>query len=301
MKFLKKILIIILIILLTNIFPIATKWVNVVAASEVSLSLVPQPYIDVVLAKSQTTTDLTNFRADVLNALKAQGVDISKVNVSSIETVRNEVSSQDVNVDKIINSWETIGSPTWSALDGKIYSNSPGGNNGWGDNPNEKWNSSKKRSWWGTGLLDPEGYESKAITMDFTMVTGGSLNEGVCFNVTKNSDGSLNGYFVTICNHANMECRLWKFNHYTLDLSFSSGINGRMWCCPRNNIWNVGQTTTYGDDSFTALQAWSTSNSNVTYHIEYEKGRILIKADGNVVADVRDNTYTERNLWFLGK
>lgn len=307
MKILKKILVIIIIITLVNIFPIIANISTVGAAETVSLSLVPQPYIDVVLSKAKTNSELTNFKKDLLLELEKQKVDIDKVNISSIDSVYNSLSSQDINVDKIINSWETIGAPTWSAIDGKIYSNSPGGGSDWSDNPGVKWNPSKTKSWWGTGLIDPNGYETEQITMDFTMVTGGSLNEGVCFNVTKNDDNSLNGYFVTICNHSNTECRLWRFDHYTLDQSFASGINRNIWCHPSshgnkrdNNSWNIGHTSTYLSDSFTCLAGWSTGSSNVRYNISYENCNIIVKVNGSVVANVTDNVYKNGTYGFWG-
>ncbi len=307
MKILKKIIALCLIILLINILPIVNFISPVDAANPVNLSLIPQPDIDVVLSKAKTSTNLNNFKPDLLNALKDRGVDISKVNISAVETIKNEVSSQDLNVDKIINSWETIGAPTWSAINGKIYSNSPGSAGDWSDNPGVHWTSSNSLSWWGTGLLDPNGYETETVTIDFKMVTGGKLNEGVCFNVTKNADGSLNGYFVTICNHINMECRLWRFDHYTLDQSFASGINRNMWCHPEshsskrdNASWNVGHTSTFRQDSFTCLAAWSTESSNVPYHIEYKDGNILIKANNSVVVNITDRTYPRGTYGFWG-
>ena len=111
MKILKKIIALCLIILLINILPIVNFISPVDAANPVNLSLIPQPDIDVVLSKAKTSTNLNNFKPDLLNALKDRGVDISKVNISAVETIKNEVSSQDLNVDKIINSWETIGAP----------------------------------------------------------------------------------------------------------------------------------------------------------------------------------------------
>ena len=307
MKLLKKTLAIFLIILLINVFEIAINLSSVKSADVVELSLVPQPYIDVVLSKAKTNTDLTNFKTDLLNSLKNKGVDTSKVNISSVETIYNEVSSSDINVDKIINSWKTVGAPTWSASNGKIYSNSPASTGDWSDNPGVGWRSGNSLSWWGTGLLDPNGYDTETITMNFNMVTGGKLNEGVCFNVTENSDGSLNGYFVTICNHVNMESRLWRFDHYTLDQSFASGINRNMWCHPEshsekrdNASWNVGHTSTFGRDSFTCLAGWSTSSSNVGYNIEYKNGNILIKANNSVVANVTDRTYQKGTYGFWG-
>ena len=79
MKMLKRLIAILIVITLINIFPIIANINSVNAAGNVQLSLVPQPYIDVVLSKSRTNTNLTNFKQDLLNALKARGVDTSKM------------------------------------------------------------------------------------------------------------------------------------------------------------------------------------------------------------------------------
>lgn len=98
MKILKKILVIIIIITLVNIFPIIANISTVGAADIVSLSLVPQPYIDVVLSKAKTNTDLINFKTDLLEALKLQNVDTTKVNISAVE-------AQSVNIQSAF-QWE---------------------------------------------------------------------------------------------------------------------------------------------------------------------------------------------------
>ena len=279
--------ILILAINLMILMPLVSSIAN---EQNVTVSITPKPKIDIALAKGISTTDVTNFKDDIINGLKAQNIDTSNVNVFSVEATASQLTSEDVNVDKIINNWETVGASTWSSTNGQIYSKVPGG--------------SSKPSWWGTGLLDPDGYNTDQVTMDFTMVTGGKLNEGVCFNVTKNSDGSLNGYFVTICNHSNSECRLWRFDHYTLDQAFDSGINKNIWCNPGNpgdaGSWTVGHKSVYGNDSFTCLAAWTTGSSNIPYHIEYKNGHILINASGNKVVDMVENTYKKGTYGFWG-
>ena len=307
MKLLKKLVTSILNIIFIIITVLSILGTVSLSSQEVSFTLIPDPYIDIVLSKGKTNTDVTNFKQDILNALSQQGVNINRVEVSSVETVYNQLSSEDVNVDEIINSWETIGAPTWSSRNGEIYSNSPSCSADFTDNPGVGWTPSDTLAWWGTGLIDPDGYESEEITMDFTMVTGGKLNEGVCFNVTKNSDGSLNGYFVTICNHTDTQCRLWRFDHYTLDQSFSSGINRNMWCHGGshgskrdNNSWVVGHTSKFGNDRFTCLAGCTTDSINVKYNISYKNNNIVIKVDNSVVANVTDTKYPKGSYGFWG-
>ena len=276
------IIIILIVLMVVNTFPTVS-----LSSQNVSFTMIPDPYIDIVLSRGNTNTNVTNFKQDIENALAQQGIDTDLVNISSVETVYNEVSSEDVNVDEIINSWQVIGADTWRAENGEIFSSTGGGQ--------------QKPAWWGTALIDPNGYESIAYTCDFTMVTGGELNEGVCFNVTRNADGSLNGYFIAICNHVDLECRLFKFNHYTLDQAFDTGINEVMWCGPHHGGWNLNQTYTYGSDSYQVLAAWNIgTSSNVRYHVEYENGHIVVTANNRVVADLYDYTYTKGSYGFWG-
>ena len=220
---------------------------------------------------------------------------------------KSTFTSEDLDIDEIVNNWPQYGAKTWTMKNGELFSKTGGGFN--------------KPAWWGTIILNPDGYDTIEYDCEFLMVSGGKLNEGACFDVTRNEDGSFNGYFMSISNHVNNECRLFKFTHYTLDQSFLSGINKQMWCGPLNqnfdfssidpsfgnstNInsiktWTVGNKTTEGKDSFTVLAGWTTGSSNIKYHILSKNGRIIIEANNQVVADVKDNTYTKGTFGFWG-
>lgn len=206
-------------------------------------------------------------------------------------------SNQSVNLQEAVSTWKVIGADTWRVTsDGKIYSSVPGG--------------SSKPNWWGTGLINPDEKVKQTYNfeMDFTLFQSGQLNEGPCFFVSINSDGSLNGYFFNVNNHKACygnpnyyQCRLWRFDHYTLDQSFSGGINNNthMWCYPVSAGWNVGGSSSYGNDKFTCLAAWNGS-LNATYHVEASDGHILITMNGSPVANVIDNTYTSGTYGFWG-
>ncbi len=56
------------------------------SATPVTLSFVPAPNIDVVLAKGKTTTDVTSFKNDLLSSLAELGIDTTKVKISSVST-----------------------------------------------------------------------------------------------------------------------------------------------------------------------------------------------------------------------
>ena len=85
MRIVKKVISAFIIITLVSLMPISLYMNSSNAASNVQLSLTPTPYIDVVLAKSKTSTDLTNFQSDLLTALEKQGVNKKQVKISAIE------------------------------------------------------------------------------------------------------------------------------------------------------------------------------------------------------------------------
>lgn len=206
-------------------------------------------------------------------------------------------SAQAINLQEAVSTWRTIGASTWRVTsDGKIYSSVPGGQT--------------KPNWWGTGLINPDEKikQTYSFEMDFTLAQSGQLNEGPCFFVTVNPDNTLSGYFFNVNNHKACygnpnyyKCCLWKFNHYNLDQSFSAGINDstHMWCYPVSTGWNVGGTSSYGNNSFTCLAAWNGS-LNAQYHVEASDGHILITMNGNTVANVNDSTYTSGTYGFWG-
>ena len=56
------------------------------SATNVTLSFIPAPNIDVVLAKGKTTTNVNSFKSDLLTSLGELGIDTTKVNISSVST-----------------------------------------------------------------------------------------------------------------------------------------------------------------------------------------------------------------------
>ncbi len=83
--------------ILTVIMLILTLAVTILStvsfsSQQVSFTITPDPYIDIVLAKSKTNTNLNNFESDILSALSREGINTSKVEVSAIETFNIEVT-----------------------------------------------------------------------------------------------------------------------------------------------------------------------------------------------------------------
>lgn len=280
-----------------------------VYAADIKVDLSSKLNVDIMLTSKETTLDLTNFEEDLTKKLQNEGISTDNINFQTVERKQSSISSEDLNVDQIVNSWETVGASTWSATNGQIYSKIPGS----GGAPNGQGN------WWGTGLFNQNGYNISNLNMSFTMVDGGNLNEGPAFFVNKNSDGSLSGYFINIANHncrglTYYTCRLWRFDHYTLNASFSdySTGNGSLWCWDATHDpqahssdagispWVVGQKTTPGNDSFTCLAAWNGVMTNVNYQINASNGHIVIKMQNQTVVDMNDTTYLKGTVGFWG-
>lgn len=280
-----------------------------VYAADIKVDLSSKLNVDIMLTSKETTLDLTNFEEDLTKKLQNEGISTDNINFQTVERKQSSISSEDLNVDQIVNSWETVGASTWSATNGQIYSKIPGS----GGAPNGQGN------WWGTGLFNQNGYNISNLNMSFTMVDGGNLNEGPAFFVNKNADGSLSGYFINIANHncrglTYYTCRLWRFDHYTLNASFSdySTGNGSLWCWDATHDpqahssdsgispWVVGQKTTPGNDSFTCLAAWNGAMTNVNYQINASNGHIVIKMQNQTVVDMNDTTYLKGTVGFWG-
>ena len=107
---------------------------------------------------------------------------------------------------------------------------------------------------------------------------------------------------MSISAHTGTTRALFKFEHYTLDQSFSSGINGRMWCGPHGHGgWSVGRKVTYGSESYTTLATWNDNASNINYSVSSDgKGNIVIKENNITVVSIFDDTYTKGTYGFWG-
>ena len=86
-----KIAIIVVAVILI-ITPIVIKLTRVKADDTVRLSLVPQPYIDIVVSKEKTNVDLNTFKNDILKALDNLGVKTANVRVSEVESYQLDIT-----------------------------------------------------------------------------------------------------------------------------------------------------------------------------------------------------------------
>lgn len=88
-----KVTIILIILIFITVGIFSTVSLSTDNSEQVSLQVTPSPLIDVVLTKSKTSTNVTNFDTDLLNALRNQGVDTSLVNITSIEAENVDIAN----------------------------------------------------------------------------------------------------------------------------------------------------------------------------------------------------------------
>ncbi len=193
MKNIKRILAITLIIIL--IYSIQLPIFNVNAANMVSLKLIPQPYIDVVLAKAKTETDLTTFEQDLRAALKKLAVDTDKVNISAIE-------AQQVDLQNSF-QWEQ----DVSTSIGSLTLDSTGQNVVMRGNPSRP---GKNAIW-----IIPNDDLKQTFTFGYNIDFGDSFNAAGMLLRVHREGSTLTGYMLS-------------FNNYNWTGS-ASGQNGAIW------------------------------------------------------------------------
>lgn len=196
--------------MLTIVMIISTIAVTILSTAsfssqQVSISLIPNPKIDIVLAKARTNTNVTNFETDILNALKTKNINTDNVKVSSIE-------AQEVNIEESF-SWN-------QDLDSSIGSIEITNN---GQNVVMKGNTSKpgKNAIW---IMPNEGQEQK-FTFDYNVNFGDSFDAaGMLLRVKEMPNNTLQGYMLSFnysgayggadfYNTAKSISAIWKFTY----------------------------------------------------------------------------------------
>ena len=193
MKILKRILIMTMIFIM--LLPLSVNIINVSAADTVNLTLTPQPYIDVVLAKAKTTTQLNNFETDLRAALKTQGVDNEKVNITAIQ-------AQTVNMQTAF-EWKQDQSDTI----GKITIEKNGQNITMIGNYSE---AGKNAIW-----IMPTADLVQTFKFGYSIAFGDSFNAAGMLLRVQDNGNNLTGYMLS-------------FNNYNWT-SEASGKNGAIW------------------------------------------------------------------------
>lgn len=189
----------IVIVLILGIF-IANQVMDKSLAEEqnVVLSIVPKPKIDIVLAKARTKTDVTNFKTDIVEALKKVNVDTSDLHVSAVET-------QKVNMQSAF-SWVRDVSP----LIGSINITNNGQNVAMAGNSS----SAGKNAIW----IIPDGNQEQKFTFGYGINFGDSFNAAGMLLRVKREGNTLTGYMLSFNNTwkaaaENKNGAIWKFTY----------------------------------------------------------------------------------------
>lgn len=192
-RVIKKLLAIILIVLF--LISITTISLSDDEGKQVIFSFNPIPKIDIILAKQRTTTDVTNFEADLLKALQERNIDKNLVQITSVETE---------NVNFINNfPWEkdvsgSIGSITISQNGKDVVMCG---------NPSRP---GKNAIW-----IIPEKQQEQEFNFSYNIDYGDSFNAaGMLLRVERNGN-TLSGYMLSF-NNSN-----W--------VSAAGGMNGAIW------------------------------------------------------------------------
>jgi len=170
------------------------------ANQKVQMSVVQVPDIDIVLAKSNTRVDLTNFEADIMTALEEEGISREKVKVSAIET-------QDANIQTSFN-W-TEGTDVSPSIGSISITNSGRNVVMYGNRVNP----GKNAIW-----IIPDGNQDQEFTMGYNIDFGDSFNAaGMLLRVQKTGN-VLTGYMLSFNNSnwvsaAGANGAIWEFSY----------------------------------------------------------------------------------------
>lgn len=217
------------------------------SATPVTLSFIPAPNIDVVLAKGKTTTNVNSFKSDLLTSLGELGIDTTKVNISS-------VSTENVNMQSAF-SWNkdlssSIGSITIE-------------NNG----QNVKMIGNRKNPGKNAIYIVPSDNQEQKFTFDYNIDYGDSFNAaGMLLKVNKVGD-VLTGYMLS-------------FNKVSKTYYTVSGSNlGAIW----KFRWTIGTNST----ALSCLAQGSTVATNSCVLVKglniQQRGQLTVSVDSGYI------------------
>lgn len=219
------------------------------------------------------------------------GANMFQLNVETVETVTGGLSSQDMNVDTIVNSWTQVGGHVWSASGGTIYCSLPGGSSG-------------SKSWRGTVIYDQENMDVEDINIKFT--SDGSaqdLMDGVCWHVTRNDNGYFNGYYMNLGSHWHDGIRIFKFTNVNFDMGFSnSDLGDSIWCGGRmSSVGSRSVISKYGHTAIVECIAYRpTSMLTGDVEIDMKDSDIKVYLNNSLFMSCSDSTYPSGSYGFWG-
>ena len=166
------------------------------ADQNVIVSITPKPKIDIVLAKSKTTTDVTNFEANMLQELRNQNIDTSDVRISAVQAEQVDLTNSF--------AWGSDVSPSIGSI--SIVNN--GQSVTMTGNPT---NEGKNAIW----IIPDKKNEDQKFTFSYNIDFGDSFNAAGMLLKVKREGNVLTGYMLSFNNSS------WN--------SASGGNNGAIW------------------------------------------------------------------------
>ena len=194
---------------------VASSVIYALASQKVTMSVTQVPNIDVVLTKSKTDVDLTNFENDLLDSLEKKGITKDKVKISAVEA-QSEVTTESF-------TWKKDVSPnigTITITDGGKNVSMTGNNRLAG-----------KNAIW----IMPTGNQEQEFNFGYNINFGDSFNAAGMLLRVQETGSTLKGYMLS-------------FNYNTWK-NAAGGYNGAIWeftYSLNNNTTNVTKTLKKG-------------------------------------------------------
>ena len=123
--------------------------------SDINIDILSKQKVDLILTKGTTDIDLSTFKEDIINALKQHSIDVSNLNIQTIET--STVDSNGFDALEVFNNWGRAGAT------GKWYLSTVIDKQG--INKNVIVNSENTSGF--TGFYDPNAFDSSKIVFEF--------------------------------------------------------------------------------------------------------------------------------------
>ena len=172
---------------------------------DVKVSIKVKPKIDIVLAKSRTKTDVTNFEKDLLEALKKQNIDTDDVRISAVQAeqvdmTKNFAWKQDLSSSigniSIVNNGQSV------TMNGN--SSNPGKNAIW--------------------IMPNKQNQDQKFTFSYNIDFGDSFNAAGMLLKVKEENNTLTGYMLSF-NNSNWNNDSGGYNGAIWEFSYGIGQN----------------------------------------------------------------------------
>ena len=238
----KKKLLSIITVFISTIIVVSTLATVSLTASNVSFTIVPNPEIDVVLTKSKTNTNVTNFKNDLLNALEAQGINRNLVNITSVEAENVNIASGFSWNQDISSSIGSI-SITNGGKDVEMIGN--------------RSNPGKNAIW-----IIPDGNQEQEFNFSYNIDYGDSFNAAGMLLRVQQTGNTLTGYMLSFNNSSGSD---WY--------SAAGSRYGAIW----KFTYVIGQNTT--NMTKTLLQGLNINKSG-TLNVKVTDSQIIVSGGG---------------------